>query len=209
MEYNELQKIWRSADANIHQRSRDELNFLLTSKAKQAFNEFIIINLMAIPICIGVMLWLIVSTANRIEDKLYVANNILLGGIILFALFYLVSEWNRFTRNKKDKPVKEWIEIEINLLAKWLTGKYRNINFYLIPVLYVLTFLSIHIYYSDLYFTEVFQSDKFITEDMWGIIIFTPMLLAGLFISLKRLRKHQINKLEFLKDLQDRLANVD
>jgi hypothetical protein len=208
MENNELQNIWRTVNSDINQKSKDELNLLLTSKAKQVFAEFLILNITAFPICMGVMVWLIVSTVNRLDDILYVANNILLGTIILFALFYVIRDLYRFKLNKMDKPVKEWLEIEINLLSKWLVGKYSRIDFYLIPILYILTFLSIHVYYSGLYFIEVFRSYKFIQEDMWGIIIFTPMLFVGLFYSLIKLRKHQMKKFQFLKDLHGRLCNA-
>ncbi|TVR84867.1 MAG: hypothetical protein EA412_00090 [Chitinophagaceae bacterium] len=207
MENNELQLIWRTVNSDIKQKSRDELDLLLSSKARQVFTEFLILNITAIPVCIGLMVWLLISTAHRIDDRLYVANNILLGSIVLFALFYVIREWYRFKRSKMDKPVKEWLETEINLLSKWLIGKYRRINFYIIPIIYILSVLSIHVYYSELYFTEVFRSDKFINEDMWGFIIFTPILFAILYYSLIKLRKHQINKLQFLKDLHDRLCN--
>jgi hypothetical protein len=208
MENNELQLIWRSLDSDIERKSKDELNLLLTSKARQVFTELLILDITAIPVCIGLMVWLIVSTANKLDDRLYVANNILLGSIVLFGLFYLIREWHRFKRSKMDKPVKEWLETEIDLISKWLTGKYRAVNFYLIPVLYVLSVSSIHVYYSDLYFIEVFCSGKFINEDMWGFIIFTPILFAGLFYSLIKLRKYQMKKLQFLKDLHGRLCNV-
>jgi hypothetical protein len=208
MENNELQKIWKTIDTEINQKSKDELNLLLTSKAKQVFNQFLILDIIAIPVCIGLMVWLIISTANRIDDRLYVANNILLGSIVVFALFYIIREWRRFERSKMDKPVKEWLGIEINQLSKWLTGKYRRIDFYLIPVLYILSVLSIHVYYSDLYFIDVFRSDKFINEDMWGVIIFTPIAFAGLYYGLINLRKHQMKKLQFLKDLHERICNI-
>lgn len=208
MENNELQKIWKTMDIKINNKSKDELKLLLESKAKQVFNEFLILQITAIPVCVGVMVWLIISTVNKFDDRLYIANNILLGIIILFALFYEIREWHRFKQNKKDKPVIEWLEIEIKLLSKWLVGKYRNISFYLIPLLYILTFLSIHVYYSGLYFIEVFLSEKFLQEDIWGIIIFTPILFIGLFYSLVKLRKHQIRKFQFLKDLHSRICNV-
>jgi len=195
-------------DSDIKQKSKDELNLLLTSKARQVFTEFLILNITAIPVCIGLMVWLIISTANRIDDKLYVANNILLGSIGFFALFYIIRGWHRFKRSKMDKPVKDWLGIEVNLLSKWLIGKYRRIEFYLIPILYILSFLSIHVYYSDLYFIEVFRSDKFINEDMWGLIIFTPILFVASFYGLIKLRKYQMKKLQFLKDLHGRLCNV-
>lgn len=208
MENNELQLIWRTVNSDIKHKSRDELKLLLTSKAKQVFTEFLILNIIAIPVCIGLMVWLIVTTANRLDDRLYVANNILVGSIVLFALFYTIREWYRFKQSKMDKPVKEWLEIEINRLSKWLIGKYKKINLYLIPILYFPVFFSIHVYYSDLHFIEMFRSAKFINKDMWGVIIFTPLVLAGLYYSLIKLRKYQIKKLQFLKDLHGRLCNA-
>ena len=208
MENSELQRIWKTLDAGVNQRSEEELNLLLASKARQVYNEFLIVNLTAVPVCAGVLVWLIFSTANRLNDGLYVANNMILGTIVLFAFVYGISEWKRFKRNKRDKPVKDWLEREISLLSKWLVGKYQRIDFYLVPVLYMLTFLSFHVYYSGLYFKDVFRSEKFLEEDMWGIIIFTPILFAGLFYSLIKLRRHQVKKLQFLKDLHNRLCNV-
>lgn len=208
MENNEMQLIWRTLNADIKQKSKDELNLLLTSKAKQVFSEILILNITAIPVCIGLMVWLIISTANRIDDIAYVANNLLLGLIVLFALFYLIRGWHRYRRGKMDKPVKEWLGIEISLLSKWLIGKYSKIDFYLIPILFVLSFLSIHVYFSDLSFIEVFRSDKFINEDVWGLIIFTPILFVGLYYSMIKLRQRQMKKLQFLKDLHERLCNV-
>ena len=203
-----MQLIWRTLNSDIKQKSKDELNLLLTSKAKQVFSEFLILNITAIPVCIGLMVWLIISTANRIDDIAYVANNLLLGLIVLFALFYLIRGWHRYRRGKMDKPVKEWLGIEISLLSKWLIGKYSKIDFYLIPILFVLSFLSIHVYFSDLSFIEVFRSDKFINEDVWGLIIFTPVLFVGLYYSMIKLRQRQMKKLQFLKDLHERLCNV-
>lgn len=208
MENNELQKIWKNIDTKINQKSKDELNLLLNSKARQVFTEFLIIDIIAIPVCIGLMVWLIITTANRWDDKLYVVNNILLGTLVLFALIYIIKGWFRFKRSKMDKPVKEWLGIEINHLSKWLIGKYRRIDFYLIPILYILSVLSIHVYYSDLHFIEVFRSDKFINEDMWGLIIFTPIVIAGIYYGLLKLRKHQMKKFQFLNDLYERICKV-
>lgn len=208
MENNELQKIWKSIDTETNQKSKDELNLLLTSKARQVFAEFLIIDILAIPVCTGLIIWLVITTANRWDDTLYVANNILLGVIVLFALIYIISGWRRGKRSKMNKPVKEWLEIEINHLTKWLIGKYRKIDFYLIPILYILSVLSIHVYYSDLHFIEVFRSDKFINEDMWGLIIFSPIVIAGIYYGLLKLRKHQLKKLQFLKDIHQRICNL-
>jgi hypothetical protein len=208
MENNELQKIWKTVDADIKQKSRDELNLLLTSKARQVFTQFLILDIVAIPVCIGLMIWLIVTSVNRIDDVPYIVNNFLLGVIALFTVIYIFMEMHRYKRNRMDRPVKEWLEIEINRLSKWFSGKYRIFSFSIIPVLYILAFLSIHVYYSDLYFTEVFRSDKFLNEDLWGVIIFTPLIFVGLYFALNKLHKYQMEKLQFLKDLYQRLCKM-
>ncbi len=208
MENNELQLIWKTVDADFKKKSGDELNLLLTSKARQVFTEFLFLNITAIPVCIGLMVWLIITTANSIDDTLYVANNILLGAIGFFTLFHIIRGWYRTKKRKMNKPVKVWLGIEIDLLSEWLIGRYRRIDFYLIPILYILTFLSIHVYYSDLYFMEVFRSEKFINEDMWGLIIFTPILIAASIYGMIKLRRYQMKRLQFLKDLHGRLCNL-
>ncbi|MDA3905866.1 MAG: hypothetical protein PF484_07310 [Bacteroidales bacterium] len=208
MEDDELQKIWKSVDSEINEKSRGELNLLLTSKAKQTLKELIILDIIAIPICVGVMVWLIVSSINRPDDKLYLANNILLGIFILIALVYCIWYWTKFQRNKFNLSTKDWLEERINLLSIWLTGRFRKLEFYLFPLIFILTDFSIHVYYTNLYFKEVFISDKFLEEDMWGMIIFTPILLAGGFYGLIKIRKYHMKRLEFLKDLHSRLCNV-
>ena len=208
MEDNELQKIWKSTDSEINEKSKDELNLLLTSKAKQTLKELIILDIIAIPICVGVVVWLIISSINRLDDKLYLANNILLGIFVLIALIYGIWFYTKFQRNKFNLSIKSWLEERINLQSKWLTGKFRKLEFYLFPLIYILANLSIHVYYTNLYFKEVFISEKFLEEDMWGMIIFTPILLAGGFYGLIKIRKYHMKKLEFLKDLYSRLCNV-
>ncbi len=208
MENNELQKIWKSADFEINKKSKDELNLLLTSKAKQTLKELIILDIIAIPICVGVVVWLIISSINRIDDKLYLANNILLGIFILIALIYCIWFWAKFQRNKFNLSIKSWLAERINLQSIWLTGRFRKLEFYLFPLIYILTNLSIHVYYTNLYFNDVFVSEKFLEEDMWGMIIFTIILLAGGFYGLIKIREYHMKKLEFLKDLYGRLHNV-
>ncbi len=208
MENLELQKIWKTIDSEINNKSKDELNILLTSKAKQVLKDFILLNIIAIPICIGMIIWLIITSINRLDDRIYLANNALLGMFVSFALFYSISYWHKFKHNKFNQPIKDWLETRIKLLSKWLKGRLSKIEFYLFPLIFILTDLSIHVYYTDLSFLEVFKSDKFLQEDMWGMIIFTPILLAIGFYCLMRIRKYQIKKLDFLKDLHGRLCNV-
>jgi cytochrome bd-type quinol oxidase subunit 2 len=209
MENNELQKIWKSADSDILYQSKKELNLLLTSKAKQVLSGFLLGNIISAAVSIGVTVWLIISASNRINDKLYVANNVLLGIIIIIAMIAGFRYAYQFRVSKMNQPVKEWLDERIHLLSVWLTGSFRNIEFYLFPVLFILTFLSIHVYYAELSFIEVFQSDKFLNEDMWGMIIFIPLLLAGGFYSLKKIRKYHTEKLQFLKDLRNRFNQAN
>jgi cytochrome bd-type quinol oxidase subunit 2 len=209
MENNELQKIWKSAESDFLHKSREELNLLLASKAKQVLSGFLIGNIISAVVCIGVAVWLIISTSNRINDKLYVANNVLLGIIVIFAMIAGIRYVYQFRVSKMNRPVKEWLDERINLLSVWLTGSFKNIEFYLFSVLFILTFLSIHVYYAELSLIEVFQSDKFLNEDLWGMIIFIPLLLAGGFYSLIKIRKHHKEKLQFLKDLRNRFNQAN
>lgn len=207
MENNELQNIWRTLDTGKNMKSKEELKLLLISKAKQVFKELLIVNVIAIPVCIGVIVWLIITTINRSYDVFYVTNNILLGLFVLTALLTGIWYWVKFQTNRMNKPVKGWLDETIDLLSKWLIGRFKRIEYFLLPVLFILTFLSIHVYYADLYFVEVFRSDKFLKEDMWGMIFSTPLVLAGMFYVLIKIRKYHIKKLQFLKDLRNRLSN--
>ncbi|MCF8335702.1 MAG: hypothetical protein K9H65_03775 [Bacteroidales bacterium] len=208
MENNELQKIWRRVDSEINQKSRDELNLLLMSKTKQTLNKFLVITSISIMVCLGLLIFLTITSLNRQNDLIYLINNATLGIVVFISLYYGLSTWYKLKNNRYNQPLKVWLEEKIDLLSKWLTGRFRNLEFYLFPLLYILTILSIHIYYTELNFMEVFKSEKFLNEDMWGMIFFTPIILAGGFYGLIKTRKYYLKTLEFLKDLHGRLCNV-
>lgn len=207
-ENKELQKIWKNVDGEINQKSSDELNLLLTSKARQALNKFVVINAVSIFICIAVIVWLAITSFNRQDDVLYLVNNAILGATVFISLYHGLTVWYKLRNKKCDTSLKTWFEIRINILSKWLNGKLHNIEFYLFPLLYILTFLSIHVYYSGFDFIELFQSEKFLNEDIWGIIVFTPIILALGFHYMIKTRKYYLQKLEFLKELHGRLSNL-
>ena len=202
----DLQKIWKNVDGEINQKSGDELNLLLISKARQALHKFMVINAVSILVCIAVIVWLVITSFNRQYDVLYLLNNAILGATVFLSLSHGLTLWSKFRNKKCDKSLKTWFEIRIGILSKWLTGRFQNIEFYLFPLLYILTLLSIHVYYSGLDFMELFQSEKFLNEDIWGIIIFTPIILTLGFHYMIKTRKYYLQKLEFLKDLHRRLC---
>ena len=124
--------------------------------------------------------------------------------------------WKSFPGIRNHSSIGSWIYAvsintsisRINLLSKWLTGRYKSIEFFLFPVLFILANISIHIYYTGLHFIEVFQSDKFLKEDMWGMIIFMPIVIAVGFYVLSKIRKYHMKNLQFLVDLRDRLSDL-
>jgi len=207
-ENKELQKIWKNVDSEINQKSSDELNLLLISKARQALHKFVIINAVSIFICIAVIVWLAITSINRQHDFLFLINNAMLGAVVFVSLYHGLTVWYKLRNKKCDKSLKTWFEIRVNILSKWLNGRFHNIEFYLFPLLYILTFLSIHVFYSGLDFMELFESKKFLNEDIWGIIVFTPIILAFGFHYMIKTRKYYLQKLEFLKDLHGRLSNL-
>jgi len=207
-ENRELQKIWKNVDGEINQKSSDELNVLLTSKARQALHKFVVINAVSILVCIAVIVWLAITSFNRKDDVLYLVNNAILGATVFLSLYHGLTVWYKLRNKKCEKSLKTWFEIRINVISKWLTGKFHNIEFCLFPLLYILTFLSIHVYYSGLDFMKLFQSEKFLNEDIWGIVIFTPIILALGFHFMIKTRKYYLQKLEFLKDLYSRLCDL-
>jgi hypothetical protein len=204
MENNELQKIWKNVDIEINEKSKDELNLLLTSKAKQTINKFLFIISISTLICLGLLIYLTITSLNRQDDVIYIVNNIILGVVAMISLFSGLRSWNKLHNNKYHQPLKNWLEVRINLLSKWLTGSFSKLYILLVPFLCILTVLSIHVYFENKLFIEVLKND----ESIIGLIVGT---LMGLFISFYgaiKIRKHQLQNLEFLIDLHHRLCRM-
>lgn len=204
MENNELQKIWKTIDTEINQKSKDELNLLLTSKTRQTINKFLVIMSISIFVCIGLLIYLSITSFNRQNDLIYVINNTTLGAVTIISLISGLLSWYKLQNNKYNKPLKIWLEDRINLLSKWLTGRFSKLYLFLIPLLYVLTVLSIHVYFENKSFIDVLNTE----ESIIGLIVGAPVGLFVSYFGARKIRKYQLINLEFLKDLHSRLCNV-
>jgi len=205
MEDNELQKIWRTIDTEINQKTKYELNLLLSSKAKQTVNKFMYIMIISILICIGLIVFLIITSLNRQGDLIYLINNVTLGAVTTISLISGLLSWYKLQNNRFNLPLKDWLSERINLLSKWLTGKFSNIYLFLIPLLYVLTVLSIHVYFENKPFIEVLKTEESVT----GLIVAAPIGIFIGYYGVRKIRKYQLHNLEFLKDLYGRLSKPD
>jgi hypothetical protein len=203
MENNELQKIWRSIDFEITQKSKAELELLLTSKARQTINKFLSIIIISIIICAGVLSYVTLTTLDRKEDLIFLINNLSLGIITTVALLSGLFSWYKLRNNKFDQPLRNWLEVRIRLLSKGLTGKFSKLYLYLIPFLYVLIVLSIHVYFEHKLFLEVLKTE----ESLIALIVGAPIGIFVSYYAARKIRKYELSNLEFLEDLYGRVIN--
>jgi hypothetical protein len=204
MENNELQKIWKSIDAEINQKSMEELNLLLASKAKQTVNKFLIIIIISVIVCFGLMVWLIITSINRKDDLVYLINNATLGFVAVFALLSGLISWYKLQNNKYNQPLKNWLEVRIKFLSKDFNGRFKNLYVFILPFITILTTMSIHVYYEYKPFVEVLKTE----ESLVGLMVGFPIGLFVGFYVVRKIRKYHLIYLEFLKDLYGRLCNV-
>ncbi len=203
MENIELQEIWKNIDNEINYKSKDELNLLLKSKAKQTLNKYLVITSISIIVSLGLLVYLFITSTNRHEDIIYLINNISLGIITIISLISGLYFLRKIQNNKFNLPLKDWLNETINMLSK-LTGKYSRLYLILIPLFYVLIVFSIHVYYENKTFIEVLNTE----DSIIGLLVGTPIGLFVSFFIVKKIRKYQLKNLEFLKDLYSRLCNV-
>jgi len=197
MEDNELQKIWKTIDSDINQKSKVELGLVLTKKIKQTVNKFLFIMSFSIIICIGLLIYLIITSLNRQDDFIYVINNVTLGVLTLISLTSVLLSWYKIQNNRYNQSLKSWLEERIYLLSKGLTGRFSKLHIYLIPFLYILIVLSIHVYFEHKPFFEVFKTE----ESVIGLIVGTPIGLFVAYFLARKVRKFQMQNLEYLKEL--------
>jgi len=203
METNELQNIWKNIDSEINLKTIDELNQSLTAKTRKTINRFLFIFIIDIIVCVGLIVFLIITALNRRGDMIYLVNNSLLCLITLISLIISLLSWNNLHNNKFNLPLKDWLEQRIRLLSGWLSGKYSKLYIVLIPVLLVMINLSIHVYYENKPFVEVMKND----ESIYGLLV---GFLAGLLVSyfaISKIRKYQLKNLELLKEFHHRLCS--
>jgi len=204
MENLELQKIWKTIDNEINPKSKEELSLLLKSKAKQTLNRFIVILSISILSSIGLIIFLIITSINRQYDLIYIINNATLGLLTIVSLLSGILSWHKIQNSKFNLSLKEWLDERINLLSKWLTGKYSKLYLFVIPILYILTVLSIHVYFENKSFIEVLNTE----ESVIGLIFGLPIGLFVSYYAVRKIRRYQFKNLNFLKDLYGRLCNV-
>jgi hypothetical protein len=203
MENNELQKIWKNADLEIHQKSRVELNLLLTSITRQTLNKFLLIVGFGILSALGLIIFLTVTSLNRQDDTIYLINNITLGIIALISLVSGLMSWYKLQNKDYNLPLRDWLTVMINHLTKLVKGKSNRLYVFILPVIYALTILSIHVYYENKPFMEVLRTEESIT----GLIVGAPIGLFAAYVAVRKIRRQQAKNLEFLKDLHARLSS--
>lgn len=202
MENSELQSIWSSFNTDTQQKSLAELNLLLTSKTRQTINKFRAIIGVSIFVCIGLLIFLTITSLNRPNDPVYLANNTILGVVTIVSLVSGLWSWHQLQNNSFHKPLKDWLETRIEQLSKWLTGRFSKLYLLLIPLLYLLIVFSIHVYFENKPFLEVIHTE----ESVVGMIVAAPIGLFVAYYGARKIRKYQLQQLDFLKDLHRRLC---
>ena len=201
METNDLQNTWKNIGIELNSKTTDDLSQLLTSKIRKTMNNFLFIIGLDIIVCVGLIIFLIITALNRPGDLIYQVNNSILGLITLISLIASLYSWNKLQNKRYNLSLKEWMEQRIKMLSKWLLGRYSKSYIVLLPILMVLIMLSIHVYFEHKPFVEVMKSK----ESIYGL---TVGFIIGLFVSfyvVNKIRKYQLKNLEFLKDLYNRL----
>ena len=205
MENNELQNAWKNIDGEINRKTTDELDQYLTSKCRKTIHKFIFLISLDVVVCIGLIVFLIITAFNRQGDLIYQTNNLILGAITLTALVLSFFSLKKLQGNRFNLPLKELLEQRIKLLSEWLLGRYSKLYILLIPVLLAMILLSIHVYYENKPFLEV-MSDS---ESIYGLVAGFTVGLFVSFFAVDKIRKYQQKNLEFLNDLHGQLCNIN
>jgi len=124
--------------------------------------------------------------------------------VAIIALISSLHEWYKMQNNRYNQPLKSWLEERINSLSKELTGRFSKLYLFLIPILYVLITLSIHVYFENKSFIEVLKTE----ESVVGLIVGAPIGLFVSYFAAKKIRKYYLKNLEYLKELHGLLCNV-
>ncbi len=204
MENNELQNIWNNSDSGINLKSKEELNLLLIAKTRKTVNKFLYVIGFSVVVCAGLIVFLILTALNRKEDVIYQVNNLVLGLITVTALLSSLYGWYVLQNNRYNQPLKSWLEERINSLTESLTGRFSKLYLILIPVLYILIFLSITVYFDHKPFTEVLKTE----ESIAGIIVSVPIGLFVSYYGAGKIRKYHFKNLEYLKELHSQLEGI-
>jgi undecaprenyl pyrophosphate phosphatase UppP len=203
MATDKLQNIWKNIDSEITLKTIDELAQTLAARTRQTINKFLAFLIIDTIVCVGVIVFLIMTSFNRQYDTLYLINNGIICLITIISMVVSIVEWNKLHNNKYNLPLKEWVEERIRLLSKWLLGKHNKFYIILLPFLLMMINMSIHVYYEYKTFLEVLR-DK---ESVYALIVGFVVGLTVSFIVVKKIRDYQIKNLDSLKELHARLCN--
>ena len=204
MENNELQAIWKTLDTGGQQQSKEELELLLRSKARQTLNRVVSETLISVLISAGLFIYLIITSINRTDDIYFLTINIMLLVITTISIISGYLSWKTLRGRPSNQPLKVWLEQRTSVLTKWLYGRYCKLYLYLIPPLFVLILLSIHVYFEYKPFLEVLNN----AESVTGLLVALPIGLFVSFFTAGRIRRLRKQQLEFLLDLQTRLSGI-
>src|SRR5512145_255252 len=168
MENNEILKTWKDMDNSIDLKTKEELNDLLNYKIRKTINKFLYVLGFSIIVCSGLIIFLTITALNRKEDLFYQLNNLALGVITIAGLVSSLYSWYRMQNNRYNQTLKKWLEEQISPISKELTGRFRNLYVVLIPLLYAMTVISIHVYYEEKPLLEVLRTEESIIALLVG-----------------------------------------
>ena len=190
---------WKLLDMNVNYYSTEDLKAILIRKSKKVMNRFVYISLVSVTISTGVILFLTYTSLHRLNDKIYLSNNIVLGILTAIALVSGILALFYLKRKNNHAPLKQWLSGKISGLS---VGVRNRLYLYFIPVYMVLFEISTHVYYENKPFLDAFKSE----ESVIGLLFGLPIgLLAALFVA-RKLRKYQLNSLDYLRKLYDELG---
>ncbi len=198
MTTDSLHNIWKHVDSGIEQKPEKELDSILERKIKKTMNKFYMSLAVSVTVSVGFLVFLIMAAINKPDDILYQVNNYTLAALVLFSLGSSLWSWYKLQNNRNNLPLKEWLEVRIGWLSGWLHNK---LVYFLLPVLFLMTFFSLHFYDPYLSFT----GEALKTEMLIGVAV--GLLVGGIvvFFVFRSKRRYYLRKLEYLKKLHDEL----
>ena len=202
MEDKELQQIWKNVEVELPEKSKSELNLLLTSKAEQVLGKFRLTMTFSVITSSCFLFFLIISASYRQNDVLYLINNLILAIITLSAFITGIFSLRKTQNKTFDQSLKSWLESRIKALSAWLTGRFSKLYLFLLPLFYLLSVLSFYVFFSNTSLMESFQNKGALT----GLLVGVPIGLFTAYFVIVKIRKYQIKNLEFLQDLHKRLC---
>lgn len=204
MENNELHEIWRNADSVIIRKSKTELRLLLASKSRKVIAEFLYMTALSLIICAGLIIYLVITSLRRQDDAIYLIINGSLGALTLILVSSGLVWWYKMQQGRYALPLRGWLEGRIDLISKYLEGRFSKLYLYLIPLLTLLLILSIHVYFEEKLVIEVLSTEESVIGLVAGLAI---SLFTGYYLAVK-IRKYQLKQLTSLKDLHARLESA-